>query len=223
MNGPNKKKVESLSEWLEIATKDLVPAAKERIAQEIETHFADAVETHLKLGEQELVARFKAVAELGDAGVAGKRFRRKHLTEKEAKRLARAQKDVGRFPWLVFTYLMFAFFCYLVLPAADSFPKWSKLHLFLFIAGSVLFGAILPTIAFLIVRGHWFRRRVSSFALVQSLGCGEIAFVIALMATTRSNFLTFAAICILKQLSWLRIWNKVRKTRDDESGVPKPA
>src|SRR5260221_4530169 len=81
------RKLESLSKWLEIATKGLATAGKQRITQEIEAHFADAVEARVSQGKPEGVAKANALAELGDPTAAGKRFRKKHFTEKEAKPL----------------------------------------------------------------------------------------------------------------------------------------
>jgi hypothetical protein len=82
-----KEQKPGLTGWLEIATEGLAVPARERITPEIEAHFTDSVEVHLNEGKSEEAAQVAALAELGDAQKAGKDFRRRHLTEREAKRL----------------------------------------------------------------------------------------------------------------------------------------
>ena len=67
-----------------IATKDLAPIGKVRICAEIEAHFADGVESHLAEGHLLEQARQAVLDELGDPSSAAKRFRKLHLTVKEA-------------------------------------------------------------------------------------------------------------------------------------------
>jgi hypothetical protein len=81
--------VQDLHEWLGIATKDLVATAKERIRFEIETHYAESAAAHLVQGLSESDARMEALAELGQAKEAAKRFRKQHLTIKEAEKVER--------------------------------------------------------------------------------------------------------------------------------------
>src|SRR5882724_8024183 len=129
------RKLESLSNWLEIATKDLAQAGKQRITQEIEAHFADAVEARLSQGKPEPVAKANALAELGDPTAAGKRFRKKHFTEKEAKLLGAIGKTKSRPRELLLCYLISAllYLVYVVwLPAFAHRPK-IDLYLFVFI------------------------------------------------------------------------------------------
>jgi hypothetical protein len=79
------ERCEHIAEWLMIATKDLCEQAKTRIAFEIQTHYGEAVDAHLAKGESLEGAQVLALEELGDPKAAMKRFRRKHLTEKENK------------------------------------------------------------------------------------------------------------------------------------------
>src|ERR1700722_7748915 len=74
-----------LAGWLEIATQDLQAPDKQRIAHEIEAHYAEAVSTHMEAGEPELSAQVKALADLGDPRVAARNFNESHLTEPQAK------------------------------------------------------------------------------------------------------------------------------------------
>src|SRR5258706_16054168 len=87
MKSSTESQVQNLSEGLEIATKGLVAPAKQRISTEIEVHYAEAVDAHLKTGQGEADAQTAGLKELGDAKAASKGFRRRHLTEREAKRL----------------------------------------------------------------------------------------------------------------------------------------
>src|SRR5882724_12459074 len=148
MNRPDRNKAESLSDWLKIATRYLTPAGKQRIAEEIEAHYAEAVDTHLKLGEPDQVAKANALAELGDPMVAGEKFRRKHLTEEEAKRLSQAQKRARSFRFLLLIYCIIAFYFWFVIAVTDTFAKRPILDLFIFIVTYVLRGIVSPTIAF---------------------------------------------------------------------------
>ena len=76
--------VRNVDDWLVIATKDLAPAARVRICAEIEAHFADGLEGHQAEGRSLAQAHQAVLAELGDPFAAGKRFRKRHLTVKEA-------------------------------------------------------------------------------------------------------------------------------------------
>jgi len=107
MNIFQKPKVQTLAEWLEIATKKLESAAKERIRTEIEVHYAEAVESHLADGLAESAARAAALSDLGDARIAARRFRRQHLTEGDVKMLQNLEKQVRSFGWIVLNCLYF--------------------------------------------------------------------------------------------------------------------
>ena len=85
----------NLYQWLEIATAELIPPSEERIRLEIEAHFADSMESRQANGCLESEARRAALAELGDPIAAAKRFRRKHLTVKEAKRVGQMLNGLG--------------------------------------------------------------------------------------------------------------------------------
>jgi hypothetical protein len=57
--------IQDLPEWLEIATKELTPLARERIQSEIEAHYAEGVAAHLGEGLSESDARRGVLADLG--------------------------------------------------------------------------------------------------------------------------------------------------------------
>ena len=91
---------EIVSTWLMVATKGLTPLANDRINPEIEAHFFDAVERHLADELSQTDAQLAALNELGDADAAGKRFRQKHLTVREAKHMEGTLKNSKSFYWL---------------------------------------------------------------------------------------------------------------------------
>lgn len=82
---------QNLSQWLETATRKLAPPARARIQTEIEAHYAEAVQLHLASGLPETAAHAAALADLGNAYAAARRFGREHLTE----------KDVAQIAWLM--------------------------------------------------------------------------------------------------------------------------
>jgi hypothetical protein len=95
--------------WLESATSGLVAPAKQRIRSEIEAHYRQAVAAHVAEGLSEPRAKIAAVAELGDAAAAWKRFRRSHLTTEDAKLTSRSLKLARSVWWMLGMYLLFCF------------------------------------------------------------------------------------------------------------------
>src|SRR5579863_7417708 len=78
-------KTRGLAGWLEIATDGLEAPARQRIANQIGCHYAEAIHLHLAEGEPECSAQSTALAELGDPQKAALNFRKSHLTEYEAR------------------------------------------------------------------------------------------------------------------------------------------
>src|SRR5580658_2613790 len=74
-----------LAGWLEIATDGLEAPARQRIANEIGVHYAEAVNAHLAAGDAELAAQSTALAELGDPQKAAVNFQKSNLTDSQAK------------------------------------------------------------------------------------------------------------------------------------------
>jgi len=87
---------QSLSEWLDLATQDLVPSAQARIRTEIEAHYNEAVQTRLVNGSPDDAAQATALADLGSAKSAARRFRREYLTAKESQKAAQLMLSVKR-------------------------------------------------------------------------------------------------------------------------------
>lgn len=146
-----KPRVLTLPEWLEIATRKLSQPAKDRIRLEIEAHYAEAVEAHRENGLSESAAQTSALAELGDAKDAGKRFRKQHITEREAQTLKTADKTSRKISLLLLSYFMFGAFTFDQL----SLPRNSLTHyryLPLYLSLELLILVALPTICFLVAR-----------------------------------------------------------------------
>jgi len=224
-----KHPVQDLSEWLEIATKELVAPVKERILLEIEAHYAEAVAAHLMEGLSEANAAREALAELGNAEVAAKRFRKQHLTVLDAGRVEQALKRAGSWWRLLGDYLLFflvgpqgllacayifygkPFFHYMV---HDFFGRFYYQNL-VALAGSFFTFAIFPTVSFVMVRrkckniGIIYLTRIAvfvcwgGFCFYLMFGFGSIfrfMFVVSYLV------LTFL-LCIF--LPNLRIWFKL--------------
>jgi len=115
-------KTRGLAGWLEIATDGLEAPAKQRIAYEIGSHYAEAVSVHLAESEPECSAQSTALAELGDPQKAALNFRKSHLTEYEAKSMK----------WMEWTAAkpLFSFWALLldVIPLVGAGLLFSYLH-----------------------------------------------------------------------------------------------
>jgi len=79
-----RRPAQNLAKWLEIATGKLVPFAQARIRAEIEAHYAEAVKSHQDTGLSETNAQAVALADLGNAYAAARKYRREFLTDKES-------------------------------------------------------------------------------------------------------------------------------------------
>ena len=80
---------DSLSRWLEVATRNINPISHARIRAEFEAHVQDAMNAHLAMGQNPDQAMHNAILELGDPTHANQEFLRTHLTTSELKRLER--------------------------------------------------------------------------------------------------------------------------------------
>ena len=140
-------RVRDLPEWLEIATKNLAVPAKERILAEIDEHYTETVTSHLAEGMSESDAKISALAELGDARKAAKRFRKIHMTKFNAR-----QVKIGVYlakSRLVLACQYFVWFMWFLLylgEVSDSPLKTAYLALGFFLL------VIFPTARFITVR-----------------------------------------------------------------------
>jgi hypothetical protein len=74
-----------LIRWLETANDGLCEEACQATRQEIESHYSDALKSYLAAGRSQAEARLVAMADLGDPREANRRFKKTHLTIKEAR------------------------------------------------------------------------------------------------------------------------------------------
>lgn len=66
---------QNLAAWLALATRHLSPSTQIRLRAEIEAHYAEAVQTHLKNGLSESAAHASALKNLGDPHAAARAHR----------------------------------------------------------------------------------------------------------------------------------------------------
>lgn len=78
------KPVTTLEAWLGIVTNKLAQPGEERVTFEITSHFEDAVASYRTNGLTDANAQIRALADLGSPKEAAKRFKKRHLTQKEA-------------------------------------------------------------------------------------------------------------------------------------------
>jgi hypothetical protein len=78
--GNPRPKPTNLAEWLEQAVGGLVPSAQGRLRAEISAHYAEAEQAHLQAGSTADAAQAAALADLGDAPAAARRFGREYVT-----------------------------------------------------------------------------------------------------------------------------------------------
>ena len=213
-----------LAGWLEIATRNLEAPAKQRIAHEIEAHYAEAVNAHTAAGKPEFSAQDTALAELGDPRVAAVNFEKTYLTASEAKwmqsweRIAATPLSSSSMLRWDITPLVALPFLY---PNPQSFINFRFIAVVVLMAYAVLrliprsLGAIkLRRIHFLQALALW-----SCLPLV-ALGWGFGTFSYTHRDTTRVffDFLGIVNAAFLtcfwgfyRNAGW-RIWNKLRKT-----------
>jgi hypothetical protein len=139
-----KPSVQNVSEWLEAATRKIAPPAQERIGQEIEAHNAESVTAHLLAGLSKNDAEAEALAELGDVREAARRFRRQHLTVRQATCLEASDKNSRSARLLAVHHVLFVMFAFHFSRIIPSYAARLPL-LFLFLVA-------LPTTAFYLAR-----------------------------------------------------------------------
>ena len=216
MNSPR----QSIAEWLLIATKDLCEHAKTRVTLEIKTHYQEAVEAHLAVGESQLGAEAMTLEELGDAKAAARRLRRKHLTAKEVKKLsglmARATKSYSIKRGVV-EVSSCACFIWLISALHNHFSTTPQNALktgCLVLAVSVIFTEL------------WLCRRfgrqlpahsvIGRIVLIRLVG--QAVFIAAYggaMFSFYDQFMFWVVFGAVSLFPWLRIWLKIRKSDSD--------
>jgi len=152
--------VNSLEAWLDIATRDLCDAAKERVRGEVEQHFNSTRETAIRDGLDETSAIADALETLGNSNRARKRFNGLYLTAKQfgwIRGIAEGNTKTFRLLFLSMYALGLAFFAYLVVTSHNRFDAWEAFGQFLssLMWGAFTFGAFygrqLPRIAIALI------------------------------------------------------------------------
>ena len=83
----------NLEEWLEIATKGIVPLEAEAIAREIKSHYQDELEFQMSYGKTQVEAERIAFAELGNAYRENRQFANSHVFVSELNHYITERKD----------------------------------------------------------------------------------------------------------------------------------
>ena len=223
--------IRGLEGWLEIATDGLEVPARQRIANEIGVHYAEAVGAHLAAGEPELSAQSTALAELGDPQEAAVNFQKSHLTESEAKSLKWMERTATR-----------PFFSFRALPL-DCIPLAAVALFFYhsvnwnpqstldshFLAGLALvaflgFRLIPRLLGASIIPRNTLRRELALCYLVTFAAVFLPMWLIPCMQDCgilgAPNYVLFAYIYVYKVNPGFMIWKKLRKMTDERPELP---
>lgn len=205
--------------WLESATWGLVAPAKQRIRTEIEAHYRQAVAAHVAEGISEPRAKIAAVAELGDAVAAWKRFRRSHLTTEDVRLTARFL-TLARSVWgLLGMYLLF---CFVQLMNRDLVDEKHYLAPSTLLTIEILALVVVPTACFFVARRENSKRNAYLIFLMQSSAicvcmlCNFFSYQ-GLGYRFLVNCLVFGWILLRRPL---RLWYKLRRAGDDWQATP---
>lgn len=206
-----KPKVQTIAEWLEIATRKLAEPAKERIRAEIEGHYAEAIEAHREDGLSETDAQAAALAELGDPKAAGMRFRKQHLTEGEEQYLKNLNKAARSILVLAASCLLFAMFVLHQL-RRNAFGHYHNVPLGLSL--EFLAMIVLPMTCFLVARRPKAKSNRNLLLLMGFLpGFGFVPGIVLdnLLKGDFSHFeyWLWSIVFLLHFLFGLRIWRKL--------------
>lgn len=213
-------KAHGVAGWLEIATDGLESAAKQRIAQELEAHYTEAVEDHVAAGQSEGAAKGTALLELGDPRAAAVNFHKSHLTDAEAKSI-KYMGWAGTKPFCSFWILPLDIMPLLaVVFLSVYFPK---VFIYAFLGSMLLLylgWRLIPRLLF--ARGlprYTLIKELTFWTFVTSTAFG-ICYTLFLYTLGHEVFapilLGFYLILFpnCKSASPLRIWNKLRKMGD---------
>jgi hypothetical protein len=140
--------VNSLEAWLDIATRGLCDAAKERVRAEVAQHFNSTKETFIRDGLDETSAIVNALESLGNANHARKRFNRFYLTAQQfglIRAIADGHTKTFRLLFLGMYVLGLTSFAYLVQTSNSRYDAWEAFGQFLssLMWGSMAFSAFL--------------------------------------------------------------------------------
>ena len=225
-----KPKVLTLQDWLEIATGKLAKPARERIRAEIEAHYTEARDTHYAEAqnshqEDEMSkwnAHLAALEDLGDARIAAKRFRREHLTEREAQILKLWDRHGSSLAWLLTNYVITGGFLFCMTIGRRHIHWVSVPPMIYVLIGSALILAqfgFLPTFRFIAARrGRANLNRILLLMQALNLSVFGVFLCVLLYMMSRNHLPTLSSlaqplICIFGPLftglNLLGIWRKL--------------
>ncbi len=209
--------VHDLPEWFEIATKELAPFAQERVRSEIEAHYTEGVAAHLAEGLSESDARRDALADLGSPDEAAKRFRKHHLTTKDAEHVKRVFGHPKR--GLLYSYLSF---CACGLWGYFYLSKLYILSFAVLLFLGLVATVILPTLTFIVMRSK--SKNIGFFILADGVSSCALMGWLYYSLVRMSKDWGFAAICflalILTVLPILRTRLKLRNVANVWDEIP---
>jgi hypothetical protein len=216
-----------LAGWLEIATDGLEASAKQRIANEIEVHYSEAVKDQMAAGEPELSAQTTALLQLGDPQAAALNFQKSHLTESEARSM-KSMEWIAAKPFCSFWALpldimpLLGFVLLCVYPHRIFQSRLLAIAMLVAYAGFRLIPRLLcakplPRKSFIKVLA------LSTFLTSVALGGWN---ALLFYTTTHDIYiggffgLYIVVLQTFKSHSPLRIWNKLRKMGDERNELP---
>ena len=213
-----KPQPQTLSEWLDVATKKLSVSAEARIRSEIEAHFVEAVDEYMQNGSSEPVAQLLALEQLGDPKAAAKRFRKCHLTAREARLLAVSINESKSVITLLTNYGIFIIFAML----AFAFPLSKYRPLCMVLEFFVMAG--FPTVAFVLLRTHESKGNVGRMLLLRSVSGIPLGFFLLALFVPQDlvQGLLWSCAIVCLSMSDLTIWNKLRRVTGDWTPASHP-
>jgi hypothetical protein len=213
--------------WLEIATDGLEAPARQRVAKEIGTHYAESVSAHMVAGLAQLSAQSTALAELGDPEVAARNFKKSHLTESDVKSMKwmerMSAKPLFSFRMLPLDLLPLAGLALLCSRSHRTLLLWLlAIYLLVEYVGfrlipRLLYAKRLPRTSFL--KGL----ALSTFLTEAAFGsCYAVLFCAQNHNIYASGFIGLFVVLrsSLSSNFSLRIWNKLRKMGDARNDPP---
>ena len=154
----------ALEQWLKRATRCLSAEATTQVRREIEEHFRSAQESALPGGASEAEAENAALAALGDAAEANRKYRRVLLTKSEARLLRESAWESRAFcsrGWLRWVAATTAVVTGIAVAAAwisgGTFWKPMQPMLLLVAGGTAMIAAPMFLPLYTLERGRWYR------------------------------------------------------------------
>ncbi len=219
---------QNLSDWFEIASEGFSEGVKERIWSEIKSHYAEAVEREMAKGFSEAEAQANALAELGAANAVARSFRKRYLTVKEARQVARTRRLAANKAMLICGY--FVGFCWIIAKSIKGQPGAQRLAFaqdipsLIYIYWDVLVFFLLPTMAFVLAgRDHNNRNTRLIFLLhyMCNPSIGSMPMLLAIFSPNGAHpsswWMAMAGMIIATKLWPLSLWRKVRRAYPDEA------